>query len=255
MVSSMSDKGRNILLLVEGAKAEVKLFERIIECFSEIKLSPDNILVYNTNLWALNSNLEKSFGEDWYSSDDISFRDYLESIFPEIKDKKITDMFLIFDYERQDPLFDGLKLKKMSSFFNDSVENGQLYMSYPMIEAYKHLKSLPDNDYKNKICVVSDISNYKQTVNNESMFTNVKKLNRDFFQQCVVHNVKKASYILNNNYELTDQEVLEVCNNIDFEKIVSIQNALSTNQSGFIHVLCTCILFVCNYNKKLIFDN
>lgn len=254
MVNLMSDKGRNILLLVEGAKAEVKLFERIIECFPEIKLSSDNILVYNTNLWALNANLEKRFGEEWYDENDISFRDYIDSVFPEVRNKKITDMFLVFDYERQDPLFDSFKLEKMLSFFNDSIENGQLYISYPMIEAYKHLGSLPDKNYKNKICFISDITSYKETVDKESKFKDIRKLDREFFQQCVVQNVKKISYVLHNNYELTEQEILDVCNEIDFGRIAEIQNEYSENETGFIYILCTCILFICNYNKKLIFD-
>ena len=46
----MYNDGRNILLIVEGADDEVNLFKKIIQCFPEISLSPDNVLVYNTNL-------------------------------------------------------------------------------------------------------------------------------------------------------------------------------------------------------------
>ena len=51
MVNSMYNEGRNILLIVEGAVTEVNLFKQVIRCFPEIKLSPENILIYNTNLW------------------------------------------------------------------------------------------------------------------------------------------------------------------------------------------------------------
>lgn len=64
---------RNILLLVEGAKTELKLFKRMLDCFPEIKLQRENIIVYNTNIWALNNSMIKAFGEDWYTSDDIDF--------------------------------------------------------------------------------------------------------------------------------------------------------------------------------------
>ena len=74
MVSSMYNEGRNILLVVEGADDEVNLFKKIIQCFPEIKLDSENILVYNTNLWVLNEDLTRDFGEKWYDSDDIDFR-------------------------------------------------------------------------------------------------------------------------------------------------------------------------------------
>ena len=91
MVSSMYNEGRNILLIVEGADDEVNLFKKIIQCFPEIKLEPENILVYNTNLWVLNEDLIKEFGENWHELEDIDFRVFCESKFPEIKGKKISE--------------------------------------------------------------------------------------------------------------------------------------------------------------------
>ncbi len=55
-------KSRNILMLVEGKKTEVKLFQKILSCFPEIQMNPENILVYNTNIWALNKSLMSVFG-------------------------------------------------------------------------------------------------------------------------------------------------------------------------------------------------
>ena len=79
MVSLMSIETRkNILLLVEGDSSEVSLFSRILDCFPEIKINKNNILVYHTNLWVLNGNLKKEFGDDWYSQE-IDFLEFLKS--------------------------------------------------------------------------------------------------------------------------------------------------------------------------------
>ena len=131
----MYNDGRNILLIVEGADDEVNLFKKIIQCFPEISLSPDNVLVYNTNLWVLNEDLEKEFGMNWYESEDIDFRIFCESRFPQIKGVKITDTFLVFDYERQDPKFDPAQLENLCRFFNDSVENAK-----ELIDLFKGLE-------------------------------------------------------------------------------------------------------------------
>lgn len=211
-------EGRNILLLVEGAKAEVKLFERIIECFPEISLNSENIIVYDTNLWVLNANLTREFGTDWWLSEEIDFREYLASVFPKIRGKKITDIFLVFNYERQDSQFNAEALENMCQFFNDSVENGQLYINYPMIESYRHLTALPlpDDEYKERKCKVADLLDYKKTVGNETKYQDLRKFDRSFLQQIIIHNLKKLSYVIGNEYDLSDSELMDFCGQIDF---------------------------------------
>ena len=252
----MYSEGRNILLIVEGADDEVNLFKQIIRFFPEIRLKPDNVLVYNTNLWVLNEDLSKEFGSDWCASDEIDFRLFLESRFPEIKGKKITDTFLVFDYERQDHRFDAVQLIKMCEFFNDSVENGQLYINYPMVEAYRHLnkKPLPDDDYKDRKCNVSKIKKYKKTVGAETKFHDYRKLDRKTIQEIMVHNLKKSSYITDGIFDLDESSLLSVARTIDYIEIAKEQNKLSANKNGFIYVLCTCVLFVTDYNAKLLVD-
>lgn len=252
----MSNDGRNILLIVEGEKAEVRLFEKILSLFPEIKLNPNNILVYNTNIWVLNKSLEDAFGTDWYNSKDIEFLEFIESRFPEIKGKKITDTFLVFDYERQDFRFCGDKLEKMCQFFNDSVENGKLYINYPMIESYKHFKcsEFPDNDYKDRICKVEDIAVYKNTVGQETKHQDIRKFSRAMFQQITIHNIKKSSFIVSNKYDLNDSEILDYCEYIDSQEIAKMQNVHSSGAEQFIYVLCTCLFFISDYNRNLLYD-
>lgn len=256
MVNSMYNEGRNILLIVEGADDEVNLFKQVIKCFPEIKLSPDNILVYNTNLWVLNDDLAREFGDKWYESEDIEFREFLEAKFPDIIGKKITDTFLVFDYERQDHRFDAAILENMLKFFNDSVENGQLYINYPMVESYRHLntKPLPDDSYRDRICNVSDIEQYKETVGRETRFHDYRKYDRVLLQDVIRHNLKKASHIVNNIYDLNESTLTDFARQINYLNIAQKQNQVSINDTGFIYVLCTCVFFVTDYNAKLLFN-
>ena len=61
----MQNNKRKILLLVEGKTSEVELFNKIIDCFPEIPVTKQDVLVYNTSLWALNNALTKEFGNEW----------------------------------------------------------------------------------------------------------------------------------------------------------------------------------------------
>ena len=74
----MQSNKRKTLLLVEGKSAEVKLFSKILDCFPEINVNKQDILVYGTNLWTLYHALEKEFGSTWYEGE-IDFIEFLKS--------------------------------------------------------------------------------------------------------------------------------------------------------------------------------
>ena len=59
----------------------------------------------------------------------------------------------------------------MQRAFSDMSDMGKLYINYPMIESYQHLKSFLDSDYlKRKIPVTMRPGvTYKQLIHKESM--------------------------------------------------------------------------------------
>lgn len=270
MVSSMSSRtNRNILLLVEGESAEVKLFEQILKCFPEIEIYPNNILVYKTNLWTLNTDLEKAFGDDWHTQEEIDFLDFLKSSnrvkkqIENLDNAKITDIFLVFDYERQEPKFNAKQLEKMLDFFNNSTENGQLYINYPMVESYKHLqKPLPDICYLDRKCKCNVLTSsgknnqYKRVVGEESDFTDLRKITTEDFRQFVIHNLCKASYITSKTKKEISKEIAyDYWKHFDLIDILNVQNKCSDDlESGFVYILCTCLFFILEYNSRYIFN-
>lgn len=255
MVSLMGiESNSNILLIVEGKRREVDLFKRILVCFPEIQLNTENIIVYNTNIWSLNNSLINNFGDDWYL-EEIDFLGYIKSLNPNLERKKITDIFLVFDYERQDPNFNNDVIEYMLRFFNNSTDNGQLYINYPMVEAYKHLKKpLPDYDFLNRKCFCNDLKKYKEIVGNESCFSDLRKIERNDFCEFVIHNLCKASYIVTGSSELSEKEARTNWSKLNMFEILEKQNINSTdNENGFVYILCTCLFFIPNYNSNLIF--
>lgn len=70
------------------------------------------------------------------------------------------------DYERHDPNFTETKIMSMQQTFTDSTDMGMLYINYPMIESYQHMKNLPDSDYINRTVSASINAGaiYKNTV-------------------------------------------------------------------------------------------
>lgn len=135
---------RKILLLVEGEKLEVKLIEK---AFQEYKLDLNySIYPYSTNIYDL---YERMFKGNENDLDALDLLGVLKERDPSntILDEEFSDILLIFDYEPQDHLFSEERIKLMLNYFNESTDNGKLYINYPMCESFKHLKSDPDEEY------------------------------------------------------------------------------------------------------------
>ncbi len=273
----MQNNERKILLLVEGKTTEVKLFGMILDCYPEIQVKKQNIFVYNTNIWTLHHALKKEFGDTWYE-EKIDFLGFLKSLpviqgqitrlqtnqqqTDDFKDLIFTDIFLVFDYERQDPSFDPSLIKNMLAFWSESTENGLLYLNYPMIESYKHLKNpLPDLDYINRKCSCSILfSNetkknmYKSIVGCESSFTDLRKYTRDIFKEFVIHNLCKASAMVNGTTDISIQTAQQYWQSMRLDQILNIQNQCAQSPTvGYVYVLATCLFFIPEYHSKLIF--
>lgn len=274
----MQSNKRKTLLLVEGKSAEVKLFSKILDCFPEINVNKQDILVYGTNLWTLYHALEKEFGSTWYEGE-IDFIEFLKSspiileqiegfqLHPEslsdFSRNQFRDIFLVFDYERQDPLFDASRIRNMLGFWSESTENGLLYINYPMIEAYKHLKKpLPDLDFISRKCDCSELfsdetkqNKYKDIVGSESSFTDLRKYSRELFRDFVIHNLCKASAMTRGTTDISAETARQYWQSLSLDEILEIQNQCSLSPiDGFVYVLATCLFFIPEYHSKLIFD-
>ena len=167
------------LLIVEGNHEKNELFKLLFKCFPEINISIDNVWIYGTNIYMLYDDITKEYGADWVQDDTdvdlplvISKKMFSDSL--RYKDD-FTNIFLVFDYERHDPKFSEKKILNMQKKFSDTTDMGKLYINYPMIESYQHLKSLPDEGYKDRKVPVSlqPGKMYKKLVSNESIIEEI----------------------------------------------------------------------------------
>ena len=53
---------------------------------------------------------------------------------------------------------------------------------------------------------------------------------------------------------MDEEPLLSFARNISYIEIAQKQNGYSSTTSGFIFVLCTCVMFVSDYNTKLLFE-
>lgn len=160
---------RKILVCVEGQKTEKRVFDKLLSVYPE----PVHyeIISYNTNIYDL-------YDRMFYGKDPSEY-DLLQTLKEHEKDPvqkrlldgKYTDVLLVFDFEPQDHKFNARKIQEMQSYFVESTDMGRLYINYPMVEAFYHLKSIPDPEYADRKVDLEVLlsGGYKALVGRETM--------------------------------------------------------------------------------------
>lgn len=147
------------LLIVEGHHEKNRLFWLIFKCFPEININMDEIWIYGTNIYQLYNDIGKEYGEEWAQENvdiDLPFVISKKQHPDKLRYKEdFTNIVLVFDYERHDTNFSEEKILEMQRCFVDAADMGRLYINYPMIESYRHLRQLPDPDFVERKIPVS----------------------------------------------------------------------------------------------------
>ena len=179
-MENLVNRIKKILLLVEGEKTEVELFKMAFEVY---KLDMNyEIYPYRTNIYDL---YERMF---LGNETDLNVLDLLGILREkdsgnQLLSQDFSDILLVFDYEPQDNRFSVDRINLMLKYFNESTDNGKLFINYPMFESFKHLISNPDPEYKNRCVELSVVldGKYKELVGNETKYPHLIKYDKNHF--------------------------------------------------------------------------
>ncbi len=193
-----------ILMVFEGEKTERIIVDNLKQYFLK-----ENSIVY-----ALYGNviydIYEKLQEDEVFLDLVPILKSFSQNREELKDisrDDVSEIYLFFDHDGHSHKADMKRLEKMLQYFNNETENGKLYMSYPMVEAMKHLSE--KNDFKNVFAKIAENRSYKQRVDKESdsKFKQVKKYTKEIWLEIIAFHSKKLGFIVTSNYEYFYEEV------------------------------------------------
>lgn len=240
----MADRRRNILVLVEGAKTDVALMNQMLKIYG---IDADyQIVSYCTNIYTLYHEMFE-LGEP----EDIDLLQLLKEKErdPEKKlifDNRYSDILLVFDLDPQDGMFAPEKIQKLTEYFVESSDMGKLYLNYPMVEAFYHMKTIPDPDYNTTVATMVELTagTYKQRVNRENRNHDYRKyaVNRHEWNCIIRQNIEKSWKMLGQGASQLPPEQQDIlC--AELKKLTEAQ---------IISVLCTCVFFIAEYNPRLL---
>lgn len=168
MSKAMSRQRNRTLIITEGNHEKNKLLKLILLAFPEIKISEDNIIMYESNIYNLYNKIINEYGEDWQEQD-VDLPKCVakwKNLTTKLEKINFTNVILIFDYERQDPDFSETTICEMQRYFSDINDVGQLYINYPMVESYLDidLENIDDYEFRTFSADFSKGNEYKAIV-------------------------------------------------------------------------------------------
>ena len=240
---------KKVLFITEGPVDELHLFKSICKDLGMTE-SNRNFYSYKTSL---HSFVRLLLPNNKTQLDDIDLLLTLKSQESDAKQQRIlsqsyTDVYIIFDLDPQDSNTNFAKLRRLMDFYTDSSNQGRLYINYPMMQSYKHLKSLPDHEFESRDIKVGDISRYKYIVNQEALSELISTHNYNHIQlyEMAYHHLCKRGKILGRSVCITENYNYDVADDL---KIFDIQ-LQELNKNGRCYVLNTSILIYLEYSSK-----
>lgn len=244
-----SQAKKRILVLVEGERMDVRLMKRLFRIYDMD--AEYEVISYNTNIYVLYDDMFLDGEPDAMDLVQVLKMRERDPTVRKLLDDQYTDILLIFDLDPQDGRFSEEKILAMIRYFSESSDMGKLYINYPMVEAFYHMKSIPDPDYCSRIVSFEELraGKYKARVNAENRNRNYSKFAVDRHECNVViaQNLEKAWLLTG----AAPRDAEDRVSGLNREHILEEQLILMEEQQ-IISVLCTCVFFIPEYNPRLI---
>lgn len=210
-----------ILFIFEGKREETVYQSMESLFFGSLPEGESIVRVYDGNIYDLYSTYVQYGGDvDIVSLLKDRFAKRGEEIFS--KETKVSDfaeiyLFFDFDFHHSHRPINELceQVSQMLSVFDNETETGKLYISYPMIEALRYTKQLPDANFQTYTATRDQSKNFKSLVNefsfykNHSFITYSPKCTKDKLLEVkhnwvmlIEQNVEKANWLCTGNKSL-----------------------------------------------------
>lgn len=236
-------KNRNILLIVEGETTEVEVFNKIGTLFFDRKTKLI-FYPYKSNIYSLYQKIKEY--DELTSTIEI-----LKEIAPNKKIRSILninfpEIYLIFDFDPQEPAYSDRKIKELTSLFDNETEFGKLYINYPMMESLRDHNNFDLINYLSRYVVLENLSSdrYKDFIKKNGYKKNLDKMTIRHFKKLSKLNITKTNYILNNKKEMPDfNDYYRISN----QMLILDKQISQKNSKNEIYVLNTCMMFIVDY--------
>ena len=236
-----------ILMVFEGQKSEPIIVNNLKQYFLNEQQNAIIYALYGNVIY----DIYEKLNEDDFLDVVLVLKEFAQNRLElaNISRDDVSEIYLFFDHDGHSHLADQEKLEKMLQYFNDETDHGKLYVSYPMVEALKHLGK--DINFKELTSVINDNSKYKQRVDREAdnKFKQIRNYTKEIWIEVIQFHAKKLGYIMKYEYEYLNQA-------IDQYEILEKQKEQYIDPNNKVAVLGAFPIFLVDYyGYKIIEEN
>lgn len=213
-----------ILFIFEGTKLE----QIITDSLSKFFIHKNTIITcaYCTTIYKIYSEISKDNDLDTFNL--VKEINHNQEKLKNFKRSDFAEIYLFFDYDGHASNASDDKLIDLLNFFNEETDNGKLYLSYPMVEALKHIEN--KDNFETLIVNCKENIDYKKVVSKKGLdkYKNIFHFDEIIWYELIDFHLKKMNKIVNNSYtfpnEIIDQ--LTIFKN-QLEKYINIDAKVS----------------------------
>lgn len=249
---------KNVLLIVEGAKREPQLMERMFESFG--LADTHQIAPVEINVHAF---LNKLFQEYDCDFEAVDLKPFVAELLSDkdaaarLLESSFTDTLLIFDLDPQDNRLDFKRLELMQEYYCDSTDMGQLYLSYPSVEAYRDfdpLKYFSLDDALIPSDVIFGQRSYKDWVARRGdSLADIGRIDGYTFACIIAVHALRSLWLTNEQATQNANECMAdlAATVADINHSKLLLNEIGRLNNDSFCACCTCLFFIANWPKRL----
>ncbi len=194
-----------ILFVFEGEKTENQIINNLSKYFYDLS-SKLVVFSYCGEIYQL----FKQLSQDTDLEPFVLLKERNKKKLADFQRNDFSEIYLFFDYDGHSSLANDEDLLEMLKLFDNETEFGKLLISYPMVEALKHVSN--SNEFKDlKVNAKNNIS-YKNLVSIEcdTKYMNFKSYQREIWIQLTEYHLKKLNFIVNDVYEFPSNNISQI---------------------------------------------
>ncbi len=244
-------KSRNILLLVEGKVTEVEVFKQIGKLFFD-KNTKLIFFAYQSNIYSLYQKI-KDYDEFTSTIDILKEIATTKEDIDTLK-LKFSEIYLIFDFDPQEPAYSDIKIKELVQTFNNETEFGKLYINYPMMESMRDHKNFDVKDFLQRTVSLIGLSSkgYKEHIANTGYSKSINSMTVRHLKKMSKLNIIKANHMVYNEDRFPPFDDFEYIAN---QKTILEKQINEKNTTNTFFVLNTCMFFIVDYFGQKYYDD
>ena len=227
----------NVLFVFEGVRTEQRIVDNLEQFFIQDSGKTIVRASYGHNIYQLYQALEQDEGLDLFElvRETLGKRQKLtqqDSVILDMQDTdSITDIYLFFDYDPHTTSACDEKLAAMLALFNDAMDKGLLCVSYPMVEAIRHMQSHepapllhPMTDLKHYKTFLSEKNTDNHLIHVDDKYFNWGTYDLATWTDIIDVNLCRANYLTNDKLTLPNEPIVpQAIFNAQLEKHIPSQ--------------------------------